>query len=120
MEDLQLLLSSFQVLLNLTEFFHNINTTCLQTINAVENVRTRRSQEFNPVIKIGHTIVHLLPVQGIFLLMLRILVFLDYELPILNESNLEHLRLEVFGQLALNLLEKTLNGSASCTSWPMS
>jgi hypothetical protein len=34
-----------------------------------------------------------------------ILGFLDYELSILDESNLEHLRLEVFRQLALNLLE---------------
>jgi hypothetical protein len=33
--------------------------------------------------------------------------FLDYELPIFNERNLEHLQLEVSGQLVLDLLEDT-------------
>jgi hypothetical protein len=36
-----------------------------------------------------------------------ILGFLDYKLPILHESNLKHLRLEVSGQLALDFVEGT-------------
>jgi hypothetical protein len=93
----------------LIEFFHQFTTTPLQTVNIVDNIRVRRSQKFNPIIKISHIAVQVLPVLGKLLLTLPfiqpILGFLEYELPILDERNWEHLRLEVFRKLTLNLLE---------------
>ena len=57
--------------------------------------------------------IQLLPILSKLLLtypfVQPILSFLDYELPILNEINLEHLRLEIFRQLALNLPEDNRN-----------
>jgi hypothetical protein len=38
-----------------------------------------------------------------------ILSLLNYELPMFNESNLEHLRLEISRQLVLNLLKDSSN-----------
>jgi hypothetical protein len=64
----KLLLLICQAFLNLTKLFHRLSSTLLQTINATDDIRTRRSQKFNHVVKIGNTVVQLFPILSKLLL----------------------------------------------------